>query len=159
MFAVPLRDIVRIHSTSGTTGKPIIVGYTRTDIHTWTSLVARVLTAAEITEQDFIQIAFNYNLFTGGFGFHYAAEKIGASVIPASNSDVAKQIIVMKDFKTSALIGTPGFALHIAAVLQDRGIHPESLNLKTGLFGSEPWSQNMRNEIENSLDPTWILLR
>lgn len=151
MFAVPLRDIVRIHSTSGTTGKPIVVGYTRNDIGTWSSLMARVLTAVGVTDHDFIQIAFAYHLFTGGFGFHYGAEKIGASVIPASNSDITKQIAVMRDFKTSSLISTPGFALHIAAVLRETGIHPEQLNLKTGLFGAEPWSQNMRNEIEKSL--------
>jgi phenylacetate-CoA ligase len=127
------------------------VGYTRNDINIWTSLVARVLTAADITDQDFIQIAFNYNLFTGGFGFHYGAEKIGASVIPSSNSDVLRQILVMKDFKTSVLVSTPGFALHIGKVLQEREIHPETLNLKKGLFGSEPWSQALRTEIENNL--------
>lgn len=151
MFAVPLRDIVRIHSTSGTTGKPIVVGYTKTDIGVWSSLVARVLTAAEVTDHDFIQIAFNYHLFTGGFGFHYAAEKVGASVIPASNVDISKQITIMKDFKTSTLVSTPGFALHIAAVLEEMGIHPESLNLRAGVFGAEPWSQNLRSEIERSL--------
>jgi len=151
MFAVPLRDIVRIHSTSGTTGKPIVVGYTKTDIGVWSSLVSRVLTAAEVTDHDFIQIAFNYHLFTGGFGFHYAAEKIGASVIPASNVDISKQITIMRDFKTSTLVSTPGFALHIAAVLGEMGIHPESLNLRVGVFGAEPWSQNLRTEIERSL--------
>jgi len=151
MFAVPLRDIVRIHSTSGTTGKPIVVGYTQTDIGIWTSLMARVLTAAGITKDDFLQIAFNYNLFTGGFGFHYGAEKIGASVIPASNSDVHRQILIMKDFKTSVLVSTPGFALHIGTFLQEMDLHPDSLNLKTGIFGSEPWSQNLRTEIEKAL--------
>lgn len=151
MFAVPLRDIVRIHSTSGTTGKPIVVGYTKSDIGIWSSLVARVLTAAEVTDHDFIQIAFNYHLFTGGFGFHYASEKVGASVIPASNVDISKQVAIMKDFKTSTLVSTPGFALHIAAVLEDMGIHPESLNLRVGVFGAEPWSQNLRSEIERTL--------
>ncbi len=151
MFAVPLRDIVRIHSTSGTTGKPIVVGYTKTDIGTWSSLIARVLTAVGITDHDFIQIAFAYHLFTGGFGFHYGAEKLGASVIPASNSDIMKQVAIIKDFKTSALLSTPGFALHIASVLREQGIHPEELNLRIGLFGAEPWSLNMRNEIENAL--------
>jgi phenylacetate-CoA ligase len=150
MFAVPLRDIVRIHSTSGTTGKPIVVGYTQTDIGIWTSLIARVLIAAGVTEEDFLQIAFNYNLFTGGFGFHYGAEKLGASVIPSSNSDVHRQILVMKDFKTTVLVSTPGFALHIGAVLEGMDLHPDSLNLKTGIFGSEPWSQNLRAEIEKS---------
>ncbi|MEW5815598.1 MAG: phenylacetate--CoA ligase [Spirochaetota bacterium] len=151
MFAVPLRDIVRIHSTSGTTGKSIVVGYTRNDINNWTSLMARVLTAAGITEHDFIQIAFNYSLFTGGFGFHYGAEKLGASVIPSSNANVARQIDIMKDYKTTTLVSTPGFALHIAAVLKEKNIHPEELSLKTGLFGAEPWSQKMRSQIEESL--------
>jgi phenylacetate-CoA ligase len=151
MFAVPLKDIVRIHSTSGTTGKPIVVGYTKTDIALWSSLTARVLVAAGVTEHDFIQIAFAYHLFTGGFGFHYAAEKIGASVIPSSNSEIRKQIDIMRDFKTSVLVGTPGFALHIAALLDEQGIHPESLNLKIGSFGAEPWSENLRGEIERAL--------
>ncbi len=151
MFAVPLKDIVRIHSTSGTTGKPIVVGYTKTDIALWSSLVARVLVAAGVTEHDFIQIAFNYHLFTGGFGFHYAAEKIGASVIPSSNSEIRKQITIMRDFKTSVLVSTPGFALHIAALLQEEDIHPETLNLKIGSFGAEPWSESLRGEIERTL--------
>ncbi|RKX76775.1 MAG: phenylacetate--CoA ligase [Spirochaetes bacterium] len=151
MFAVPLRDIVRIHSTSGTTGKPIIVGYTRNDINIWTSLVTRVLAAAGITNHDFIQIAFKYNLFTGGFGFHYGAEKIGASVIPASTEDVEKQITIMKDYKTTVLVSTPGYALHIAVVLKELNIHPEELFLRTGLFGAEPWSENLRTQIEESL--------
>lgn len=151
MFAVPLKDIVRIHSTSGTTGKPIVVGYTKTDIALWSSLVARVLVAAGVTEHDFIQIAFNYHLFTGGFGFHYAAEKIGASVIPSSNSEIRKQITIMRDFKTSVLVSTPGFALHIAALLQEQDIHPETLNLKIGSFGAEPWSESLRGEIERTL--------
>ena len=151
MFAVPLRDIVRIHSTSGTTGKPIVVGYTKGDIGVWSSLLARVLTAAGVQDHDFIQIAFNYNLFTGGFGFHYGAEKIGASVIPSSNSEILKQIAIMKDFKTSILTSTPGFALHIASVLKEQGIHPETLNLRVGILGAEPWSENLRAEIEEAL--------
>jgi phenylacetate-CoA ligase len=151
MFAVPLRDVVRIHATSGTTGKPIVVGYTRNDVNTWSSMVARVLTAAGITNRDFVQIAFNYNLTTGGFGFHYGAEKLGASVIPASSQDIDKQIAIMKDFKTTALIGTPGYALHIASILAETHTHPEQLFLSTGLFGSEPWSENLRAQIEEQL--------
>jgi phenylacetate-CoA ligase len=154
MFAVPLRDIVRIHATSGTTGKPIVVGYTRNDINIWAALVARVLTAAGITNQDFVQIAFNYSLVTGGFGFHYGAEKIGASVIPSSIEDIRKQIIIMRDYKTSALVSTPGYALHIASVFEDTGIHPEELSLRTGIFGSEPWSENLRAQIEQGLHIT-----
>ena len=151
MFAVPLRDIVRIHSTSGTTGNPIVVGYTRNDINIWGSLVARVLTAAGITSQDFVQIAFHYGLFTGGFGFHYGAEKIGASVIPSSSEEVRKQITIIKDYKTTALVSTPGYALHIGVLLEEQQIHPEQLFLKKGIFGAEPWSENLRGQIEEKL--------
>ncbi len=151
MFAVPLKDIVRIHSTSGTTGKPIVVGYTRNDLQIWTSLIARVLTAVDITEHDFVQIAFNYSLASAALGFHYGAEKIGASVIPSSSENINRQIMVMKDYKTTALISTPGYALHIAKVIEEMNMHPEELDLKTGLLGAEPWSDNLRSNIEKSL--------
>ncbi len=150
-FAVPLRDIVRIHSTSGTTGKPIVVGYTKNDLKTWSSLVARVLSAAGVTGHDFVQIAFDYSLSTGGFGFHYGAEKIGASVIPYSGDDVMKQIQVMKDYRTTTLVSTPGYALHVASLMEETGRDSQELNLSIGLFGSEPWSENLRNEIESRL--------
>ena len=153
-FAVPLRDIVRIHSTSGTTGKPIVVGYTKTDLTHWASLVGRVLTAAGITNHDFVQIAFSYNLGTAGLGFHYGAEKIGASVIPSSNEDILRQILIMKDYKSTALVSTPGYALHLGTVLSESGIHPDELNLATGIFGSQPWSEGLRSEIETSLHIT-----
>jgi len=151
MFAVPLRDVVRIHTTSGTTGKPIVMGYTKNDLSIWASLIARILTAAGITNNDFVQIAFPYGLTTAGFGFHYGAEKIGASVIPASTPDIQRQLLVMRDYKTTSLVSTPGYALHIASSLEELGIHPEELNLKTGLFGAEPWSENLRSEIERGL--------
>jgi phenylacetate-CoA ligase len=150
-FAVPLRDIVRIHSTSGTTGKPIVVGYTRNDLKIWSNLVARILAAAGVTGHDFVQVAFDYNLSTGGFGFHYGAEEIGASVIPYSGEDVEKQIQVMKDFRTTTLVSTPGYALHIASVMDETGRDSQELNLSTGIFGSEPWSENVRREIETRL--------
>src|SRR5512145_2118545 len=114
MFAVPLREVVRIHSSSGTTGKPTVVGYTKNDLKTWANLVARVLTAGGITKDDVVQIAFGYGLFTGGFGLHYGAEKIGASVIPISSGNTARQIKIMKDFKTTALVCTPSYAMLIA---------------------------------------------
>ena len=154
MFAVPLRDIIGIHSTSGTTGKSIAVGYTKNDILVWSSLIARVLTAVGITDIDFVQIAFNYSLVTSGFGFHYGAEKIGASVIPSSIEDINNQIRIMKDFKTTALVSTPGYALHIATILEELKIHPEELSLKIGLFGAEPWSENLRLQIEEKLHIT-----
>ena len=151
MFAVPLRDIVRVHSTSGTTGKPVIVGYTINDIANWTGLIARVLTAIGITDRDFVQIAFNYNLASAGLGFHYGAEKVGASVIPTSIDNVQNQIAVMKDYRTSALISTPGYALHIGLAIKEAGVDPGDLYLKTGLFGAEPWSENLRSQIESNL--------
>jgi len=151
MFAVPLKDIVRIHSTSGTTGKPVVVGYTAGDIAVWASLVARVLRAADLTEHDLVQIAFNYNLSSAGLGFHYGAEKIGSSVIPSSGESLGRQVTVMRDYKTTALVGTPSYAIRIATYLRDRGIHPEELRLRAGLFGAEPWSEAMREEIERGL--------
>jgi phenylacetate-CoA ligase len=151
MFAVPLKDIVRIHSTSGTTGKPVVVGYTSGDIAAWATLVARVLRAADVTEHDLVQIAFNYNLSSAGLGFHYGAEKIGSSVVPSSGESVGRQLMVMRDYKTTALVGTPSYALHIATYLRDQGIHPEELRLRTGLFGAESWSEAMRDEIERGL--------
>ncbi len=151
MFAVPLRDIVRIHSTSGTTGKPIVVGYTKNDLSAWASLTARVLTAAGITASDLVQIAFNYNITTTALGFHYGAERLGASVVPASAGDIEAQITIMRDYKTSALVGAPGYALHIAAALSELHIHPEELNLKTAVLGGEPWSEGLRAQIEQGL--------
>lgn len=152
MFAVPLRDIVRIHSTTGRTGKPIAIGYTRNDILHWSELVARVLAGTGITDNDFLQLAFDYNMFTGGLGLHYGAEKIGASVIPSSQSgNVQRQIHIMKDYKTTALLSTPSYALRIAGNLKEMGIHPDELNLKIGIFGAEPWSDSMRTRIEDRL--------
>ena len=139
------------HSTSGTTGKPVVVGYTANDIAVWSSLTARVLRAAEVTEHDLVQIAFNYNLSSAGLGFHYGAEKIGASVVPSSGENVGRQVTVMRDYKTTALVGTPSYALHISSYLRERRIHPGELRLRAGLFGAEPWSEAMRDEIERGL--------
>lgn len=151
MFAVPLRDILRIHSTSGTTGKPIIVGYTKNDLRHWTDCTARLLAAAGVTDHDVVQIAFPFNLFTGGFGFHQGAEQIGASVIPSSTSTAEKQIMIMRDFKTTVLICAPSYAVNIASTLEELQIHAESLNLRVGLFGAEPWSENLRAQLEAGL--------
>ena len=155
MFAVPLRDIVRIHSTSGTTGKPIVVGYTRNDLRTWTECTARLLAAAGITEHDVVQIALDYSLCAGGFGFHQGAEQIGASVIPASlTAGIEKQVLIMKDFKTTALISTPGHAVRIATGMEDLHVHPEQLHLRLGLFSGERWSDSLRRQIEERLHIT-----
>lgn len=152
LFAVPLREVVRIHSSSGTTGMATVVGYTKDDINNWSNLVARILTAAGVGAEDVIQIAFGYGLFTGGFGLHYGSEMIGASVIPISSGNTRRQIQIMQDFKTSALVCTPSYALKMADIMMDMGINPNGLSLKFGLFGAEPWSEKMRQEINERLN-------
>ena len=151
LFAVPLRDVVRVHSSSGTSGQATVVGYTRNDIKTWSNLVARVITAAGVTKNDVIQIAFGYGLFTGGFGLHYGAELVGTSVIPISSGNTKRQIQIMKDFKTTALVCTPSYALVMADTMMELGINPNGLSLRYGLFGGEPWSEGMRREINKKL--------
>jgi len=151
MFAVPMRDVVRIHSSSGTTGKPTVVGYSRNDLNTWTELAARFMTAAGVTEEDIVHIAFGYGLFTGAFGLHYGAERIGASVIPISSGNTDKQIMIMEDYRSSALVCTPSYALTLADRMEKKGIDIPAMNLRFGLFGGEPWSEEMRREIEERL--------
>ena len=151
MFAVPLREVVRIHSSSGTTSKPIVVGYTKNDIRMWSNLAARFMTAAGVTHDDVVQIAFHYGLFTGAFGLHYGAETIGASVIPTSTGNTEKQIMIMQDYRTTALVCTPGYAIVLAERMERIGMDPKGLSLKVGLFGGEPWSETMRREIESRL--------
>ena len=152
MFAVPLMDIVRIHSTSGATGRPIVVGYTRNDLRTWTECAARLLTAAGVTEHDVVQIALDYSLNAAGFGFHQGAEHIGASVIPASlAASVEKQVVIMRDFKTTALVSTPSHAANIAAEIEQMKLSPGQLRLRLGLFGGEQWSEALRGELERRL--------
>jgi phenylacetate-CoA ligase len=151
MFAVPLREVVRIHSSSGTTGKPTVVGYTKNDLKTWSNLVARFMTAAGVTHDDVVQIAFGYGMFTGAFGLHYGTETIGAAVIPMSGGNTEKQIMIMQDYKSTVLVCTPSYAITIADRIDKLGIDPKSLALKVGLFGGEPWSEAMRKEIETRL--------
>jgi phenylacetate-CoA ligase len=150
-FAVPLREVVRIQASSGITGTPTVVGYTRNDIKTWSNLMARVLTAGGVTQSDIVQIAFDYGLFTGAFGLHYGAERLGASVIPISSGNTRRQIKIIEDFKTTALVCTPSFALMIADTLYEMGVNVNSLSLKYGLFGAEPWSEAMRQELQEKL--------
>lgn len=150
MFAVPMKEIVRIHSSSGTTGIPTVVGYTRRDLDTWSTLVARFITAAGVTDEDIVQISFGYGLFTGGFGLHYGMEKVGATVIPVSSGNTERQIKIMRDFGCTALVATPSYALHMAEVAREMGVKREELRLKVGLFGAEPWSESMRKEIEKA---------
>ncbi|MDT8335216.1 MAG: phenylacetate--CoA ligase [Desulfurivibrionaceae bacterium] len=151
LFAVPLREVVRIHASSGTTGQATVVGYTENDIKNWSKLIARILTAAGVTKDDVVQIAFGYGLFTGGFGLHYGAERVGASVIPISSGNTKRQIQIMQDFRTTALVCTPSYALLLADVIEEQGINLASMSLKYGLFGGEPWSEAMRSEIQNKL--------
>ena len=151
LFAVPLAEIVRIHASSGTTGKPTVVGYTKRDIGIWSEVMARTLTAAGASRQSFIQVAYGYGLFTGGLGVHYGAELIGASVIPVSSGNTSRQIMLMKDFGTTLIACTPSYALYIAETLAEMGLAPGDLKLKAGVFGAEPWSERMRKEIEERL--------
>lgn len=151
MFAVPMEEIVRIHASSGTTGKPTVVGYTKNDIDTWGELMARSLSAAGATCRDIIHNAFGYGLFTGGLGAHYGAERLGASVIPVSGGNTKRQITIMQDFKPTILCGTPSYILHLAEVAEDMGVDFKDLHFKAGIFGAEPWTEAMRTELEAKL--------
>ena len=151
MFAVPLKDIVRIQCTSGTTGRPVVVGYTPNDVHLWSDCVARVLAAGGVSEHDVVQVAFTYGLFSGGLGMHYGAERLGASVVPASTGSLERQVMILRDFKSTALACTPGYALTLAAALRDAGVRPEELSLRVGFFGAEPWSESLRDQLEQRL--------
>lgn len=149
LFAVDQKDIIEIHTSSGTTGKPTVSGYTKEDLDTWSEVMARGMTMMGVDENDIIQNTHGYGLFTGGFGVHYGGQKIGATVIPISTGQTLRQIELMKDFKTTMLIFTPSYGLHIAEELQEMGIDPEDLDLKVIGFGSESWTDQMRASIED----------
>jgi phenylacetate-CoA ligase len=151
LFAVPMSEIVRIHASSGTTGKSTVVGYTRKDLNTWSEVVARTMTNAGISKKDVIQIAYGYGLFTGGLGIHYGCEKIGAVAIPVSGGNTKRQLQILTDFGSTALACTPSYALFLAEAIEENGIKPEDLKLRVGIFGAEPWTENMRKEIEEKL--------
>ena len=151
MFAAPLSEIIRIHASSGTTGRQTVVGYTRKDIDTWAEIMARAFTAAGADRNSIIQVAYGYGLFTGGLGAHYGAERIGASVVPASTGNTKRQLNLMRDFGTTLLACTPSYALFLAEELEEAGIKKSELKLRAGIFGAEPWSAGMRNEIEQRL--------
>ena len=151
-FAVPLSKVVRIHTTSGTTGKPTVVGYTKKDLETWSELIARNLTMVGLKEGDVFQNMVNYGMFTGGLGFHYGAEKIGLTVIPSATGNTKRQIEMIQDFGVTAIHCTPSYAMHLAEVAEE--MHAELPTLKTGLFGAEPWSDSMRKELERKLGVT-----
>jgi phenylacetate-CoA ligase len=144
LFAVPLEQIIRIHASSGTTGKPTVVGYTRRDIKMWAELMARSFAAAGAHRGDVIHNAYGYGLFTGGLGAHYGAERIGASVIPMSGGNTKKQIMIMKDFGSTVLTCTPSYSLFLAEAAAEEGVDIRQLKLKVGILGAEPWSEQMR---------------
>lgn len=149
LFSVPMEQVVRVHASSGTTGKPIVVGYTKRDIDTWAELIARTLSCAGVHRGDIVHNAYGYGLFTGGLGLHYGAEKVGASVIPISGGNTKRQITIMQDFGPTAITCTPSYALHLAEVAEEMGLNPaKDFKLRVGCFGAEPWSENMREQIE-----------
>ncbi len=151
MFTLPLDQVVRVHASSGTTGKPTVVGYSKRDIAVWSELMARSFAACGVSKGDVIQNAYGYGLFTGGLGAHYGGEKLGATVIPISGGNTKKQIMIMKDFGSTVLTATPSYALYLAETLREMGIEKKDLRLRVGVLGAEPWSEEMRNNIEEKL--------
>jgi phenylacetate-CoA ligase len=152
MLAVPLESVVRIHASSGTTGKPTVVAYTRRDVETWTQVMARTLMAGGVGPGDVVHNAYGYGLFTGGLGFHYGAERVGAAVIPLSGGFTERQLMAFTDFGSTVLCCTPSYALHLAEALTEAGIAAGDLKLRVGFFGAEPWTEGMRQEIEKRLN-------
>lgn len=151
LLAVPMKDVIRIHASSGTTGKPTVVAYTRNDIALWSDLMARTFAAAGVTAEDIVHNAYGYGLFTGGLGFHYGAERLGAAVVPVSGGNTKRQLMLMRDFGSTVLCCTPSYSLLLAEVAEEDGLDIGSFSLKVGLFGAEPWSEAMRQEIESRL--------
>lgn len=152
MFAVPQEQIVRLHASSGTTGKPTVVGYTQKDIHTWSDIVARCLSMAGLSTKDMIQVAYGYGLFTGGLGAHYGAERLGATVIPMSGGQTEKQVQLIQDFKPTAIMVTPSYCVSIIEKLEQQLGSARNTSLKVGIFGAEPWTNELRREIEERLN-------
>ncbi len=151
LFAAPQEEIVRIHASSGTTGKPIVAGYTQGDVQMWSEVVARCLGCAHVTKEDTVQVAYGYGLFTGGLGLHYGVERVGAKVVPVSAGNTQRQIMLMEDLGTTAVACTPSYALMLAEGLRDAEFDMSRLKLKTGIFGAEPWTEEMRGRIEELL--------
>ncbi len=150
LFAEPLKNIVRTHASSGTTGKQIVVGYTRHDLEMWADCMARQLAAAGTTAEDVVQVSYGYGLFTGGLGAHAGAERIGATVVPTSSGNTARQIRTMVDFGTTVLCCTPSYSMYLAEAIEEAGLR-DKIRLKSGVFGAEPWTEDMRHAIEDSL--------
>jgi phenylacetate-CoA ligase len=154
LFAVPMSNIVRLHASSGMTGRATVVGYTKRDIETWSKLMARSFVAAGLTKNDIVHNAYGYGLFTGGLGIHYGAEMLGASVVPISGGNTKRQIMILQDFGPTAICCTPSYALYLAEQGEEMGTDMRSLKLRVGILGAEPWSEKMRQEIENKLNIT-----
>ena len=154
LFAKPMSEVVRIHASSGTTGKPTVVGYTENDIEMWAGLAARALSLAGVTEEDIVQNSYGYGLFTGGLGLHYGVEKLGAAVVPTSSGNTARQVMLLQDFGSTVLCATPSYALVLAERAAEAGYDVQSGPLRIGIFGAEPWSEHMRTEIEARLGIT-----
>ena len=152
LFAVEPKDLVRVHASSGTTGKQTVVGYTQNDVDIWSQGCARAISAAGGTKEDFVHISYGYGLFTGGLGLHYGTEKLGATAIPVSSGNTKRQVQILQDFGSDFLCCTPSYAMFIGETIRDMGIDPKSLKLRGGIFGAEPWTDNMRKEIERLLD-------
>ncbi len=152
LFTVPMEEVVRVHASSGTTGKPTVVGYTQKDIETWSNIMARSLVCAGAHKGDMIHNAYGYGLFTGGLGAHYGIERLGAAAIPVSGGNSRRQVTIMKDFGSTVLLSTPSYALNLAEAMDTLGVDPRSLSLRVGIFGAEPWSENMREEVEQKLN-------
>ena len=151
MFAVPLDDVVRIHASSGTTGKPTVVGYTQRDIDTWADIMARSLRAAGASRSDIVHVTHGYGLFTGGLGVHYGAERLGCTVVPISGGQTERQAQLIRDFKATMIVGTPSYVLNIVDEMERLGIDPRSTSLRRGMFGAEPWGEQMRVELQDRL--------
>ena len=151
MFAVPMDDVVRLHASSGTTGKQIVVGYTEGDLDIWNEICARALVAAGGTRSDKVHVSYGYGLFTGGLGLHGGASKLGATCIPVSSGNTARQITILQDFESDILCCTPSYAMYIGEEIEKMGIDPKSLKLRAGIFGAEPWTEEMRRQIEQKL--------
>lgn len=154
MFAVPQHQVARIHASSGTTGRPTVVGYTPNDIKIWSELVARSLRAGGLRPSDKVQITFGYGLFTGGLGAHYGVEALGATAIPTSGGQTERQIQIMQDFEPDAILGTPSYMLNLLDRMRKEGLRPEEMSLRAGIFGAEPWTEGMRRELEEGFGIT-----
>ena len=149
LFAAPMEEVVRIHASSGTTGQPTVVGYTKNDIEMWSDMIARSFTAMGVTKKDIVQVAYGYGLFTGGLGAHYGTERLGAATVPISGGNTKKQIQLLQEFGSTVIACTPSYILYIGETMKNMGIDPRSTKLHTGIFGAEPWTEEMREQIES----------